>query len=256
VTGAARTVLDVLAAAVLLTVLIRVVAALTEVRLRADGWPLWRCGPAALALAVHDGAVGLGVLGLLAGVPGWLLAGPFGADAGTARALTLALAAASVLLGSALLHRRTAFPLLVMLPGRLRRRIAPDPTATWRVQLLATVEIRAARSVAEWIDARLDRTRRRSGATDEQVLAALWSPARIRLRETVGVPRTEVALLLMQAQAVMDDGSPPQERLLTLLHLVFQRAGCAGVRSVLDQAGRAPLRHGRAAAATTSPGVA
>jgi hypothetical protein len=252
-----------LLAAVAVTIGIRVVAAITEVRLLAAGWPWWRSGPVALALPLHDAVVGLAALAVLAGLPGVLLDGPLGRWIGTgpglARAAVLIGAALSVPAATALLRRRSGYPvpLPAALATRLRRWAPGDPAATCRVRLLATVELSAARASARWLGGRLERTLREADATDEQLLAGLWSPARIRLRETVGVPRTEVALLLMQAQAVMDDGAPAQDRLLTLLHLVYQRSGRRGVRAVLDQAGRSPLRHGRdgAPAWGTAPGA-
>jgi hypothetical protein len=236
-----------LLAGAVLVAAVRTATALAEARLRAGDCPLWRCGRAVPALVGHDVAIGLAGYALLAVLPARLatsLVDP-ALFAVLGSVLTLALS-------GPLLRRRRGLPLAAIgHPGAF----AQEPMMTWRARLLARVERSALRVSARWIAERLDACRRRASVTDEQLLPAVWTPGRIRLRETVGVGRTEVALLLLQAQAVVDDASPPQERLLTLLHLIHDRAGRRGVRSVLEQAVRGPLRHGRAGMPTWGPGA-
>jgi hypothetical protein len=237
---------DAVAAGAALVAAVRCTVALTEARLRAGHWPVRRCGWAPAAVAVHDVAAGLAGYLLLGALPSLALGDGPARDvlAGVATALTLAVT-------GRLLHRRRGLPLAAIgRPGAL----AQEPMLTLRAGLLVRVERRAVRGASRWIVEQLDACRRRAATTDDQLLPALWAPARLRLRESVGVGKTEVALLLLQAQSVVDDASPPRERLLTLLHLVHERSGRAGVRSVLDQAVRGPLRHGRSGAPAWAPG--
>ena len=234
-----------LLAAAVLVATVRGAVALNDARARAGDWPLWRCGPAVTALVLHDVAAGLVACALFAGLPAGL--------AGTGPVpVTVTVTVALLALGATgqLLRRRRGLPLAAVgRPGAL----AQEPILTLRGRLLAAIGHGAARASSWWVGAQLDACRRRASATDEQLLPAVWAPARVRLRETVGVGRTEVALLLLQAQSVVDDASPPQERLLTLLHLVYDRSGRRGVRTVLDQAWRGPLRHGRSGAPAWGP---
>jgi hypothetical protein len=124
----------------------------------------------------------------------------------------------------------------------------PEDPLGRRGRLLLDVERHAARAVSRWIMKRSDDCRRQAGVTPDQLLPAAWPAVRLLLRETDDREGMGLALVLSQAQAVVDDGSPAQERLLTLLQLVHDRTGPAGVRRVLDQAVRAPVRHGRTGA--------
>ena len=237
-----------LAGAVLVTA-VRAATALTDARLRAADWPVWRCGPAVPAVVGHDVLAGLGGFVLFAGLPALLLSPSLPPGPVTLVGTALALASTGLVL-----HRRRGLPLAALgRPGVL----AQEPVMTVRARLLARVEREAGRASARWISARLDVCRRQASVPDEDLLGAVWAPGRIRLRESVGVGRTEVALLLLQAQAVVDDASPPLERLLTLLHLIHGRTGRRGVRRVLDQALRGPLRHGRSGTPAwgTGPGA-
>jgi hypothetical protein len=212
---------------------VRAAVALADARRRAGGWPWWRTG-AVGAVVGYDVLVGLALAGLLIGLPAALMPGT-----GRPDLLAAGGALAAVIVSGGLVHRRRGLPLAAMLR---RRAVSADGLPTLRDRLLQRVDRAASRAVGRWVARRLDRCRRRAGATDEQLLPAVWTPARVRLRETPGAGRTEVALLLLQAQAVVDDSAPPRERLLTLLHLVHDRAGARGVRAVLDQAGRSSLR--------------
>jgi len=219
---------------------VRGAVGLADARLRAGDWPLWRCGAAVPTVVVHDVGTGLLALAVLVAVPvRWLPAGVPPVPVVAAGAV------AALLLSGVLVRRRRGLPFAAV--GRAGA-LAQEPMLTVRGRLLVRVERRAARASARWIGDRLERCSRRAGVPDDLLLPAVWAPARLRLRESVGVGRTEVALLLLQAQAVVDDASPPHERLLTLLHLVHDRSGRRGVRSVLDQAVRGPLRHGRSGA--------
>lgn len=225
-------------------VAVRAAVAAADARHRAGDWPWWRCGWTAAALLAHDVLAGVAGFVVLAVVPGNAVPGP--AAAGTAGAGTVL----ALLLTGRLLRRRRGLPVATL--GR-RGALAQEPMLTLRGRLLLRVAGVASQATSRWIDGRLEACRRRTGVTDEHLLAAVWTPARIRLRETVGVGRTEVALLLLQAQAVVEDASPPLDRLLTLLHLVHDRSGRWGVRAVLDQAARGALRHGRTGGTAWAP---
>jgi hypothetical protein len=237
---------------------VRAAVALAEARVRAGDWPLWRLGPWVTVLIVHDLAVGLAGYGLFAVLPPALLPGggaPAGAGAPAGIGGPLLSGVAGTLAGLAvagrLLRRRRGVPLrsigaAISNPGSLAR----EPLPTARERLLARIERHAERASARWIGAQLDACRRQSAASDDQLLSAVSVPVRFRLRETVGAGRTEVALLLLQAQSVLNDASPALERLLTLLHLVHDRSGRRGVRDVLGQA-----RRGAGAARVPGPGL-
>lgn len=224
----------------LLVAAVRAAVALADARVRAQEWPLWRCGRVMAGIVAHDVVAGLAAYAVLAALPAAVLAG-------TSHVLVVAVGTLlALVLTDGLLHRRRGVPLTAVgRPGAL----SLEPVITVRIKLLDRLQQVAARASARWIGASLDDARRRACVNDDELLAAVWSPVRIRLRETVGVGRTEVALLLIQAQSVVDDGSPPRERLLTLLHLVHDRSGRRGVRSILKQAVRGPLRHGRSGSA-------
>jgi hypothetical protein len=233
-----------------LTVGIRATVAVADARARSGGWPVWRCGIAVVGLVVHDLVVGLVLLGLLAALPTETAAGAafFGSSGtGSSGAVWVVLAGliATTMLTPLLLDRRRAAR-----PVRLARRLrfAGEPRLSRRDLLLQAIERRSVRATSEWLAARAEVCRRRTAATPELLLPAVWPPVRQVLRETAGVRRTDLSLLLQQAQTVADDAAPAQERLLTLLQLVYDRAGRSGVRRVLDQARRAPLRHGRSGA--------
>jgi hypothetical protein len=226
-------------------VLVRAAVAGTEARVRAPGWPLWRSGPAAALLVLHDVLVGASAVAMFAGAARGLCH-VFEVETRLAAGLVALAAIVALMVSTAWLHRRRGIGFRSVL--RPKNRVV-EPCPTLRRRLLDSVELAGARGTARWIGAGLDRARRRCGATPEQMLPALWPPARLRLREAPGVPRTEVALLLLQAQSVMEDASPPGERMLTLLHLVHARAGRRGVRGALDEARRSPVRHGRSGAA-------
>jgi len=233
---------DAVLAGVVLVAAVRAAVALAEARARAGDWPLGRCGAAVPVLVAHDVAVGFAAYTVLAVLPVRLL--PTVAALVPVPVATIGTLLALLVSGS-VVRRRRGLPFAAMgRPGALSQ----EPMLTVRGRLLVRIERRAARASARWIATRLERCRRRAGVPDEQLLPAVWAPGRIRLRESVGVGRTEVALLLLQAQAVVDDASPPHERLLTLLHLIHDRAGRRGVRSVLDATIRGPLRHGRTGA--------
>jgi hypothetical protein len=153
--------------------------------------------------------------------------------AGLGTATTLAIT-------SALVRRRRGVR-WQRLPGRAGRNRRP----TVRDTLLLAIERRANRAVSRWIAGRADHSRHRGAVTPELLLPALWPPVRLLLRESVGVSRTELVLLLRQAKAVLDDAAPAQDRLLTLLHLVHRGFGRAGVRRVLNQARRSPVHQAR-----------
>jgi hypothetical protein len=223
----------------------RVAVAWTEGRLRASGWPLLRCGPAGPALVLHDVAVGWACLAVLAPLGGWA-ARLAGLDERTTAVVVGACALGAFALSEALVRRRRGVGLRAL--ARPRHRVA-EPCPPARRKLLDAVELAGVRGVARWIDARLDRGLDRNGGGVEQLLPALWPGVRLQLREAPGTPRTEVGLLLRQAQSIMEDASPARERMLTLLHLVHERAGRAGVLAALDQARRSPVRHGRSGAA-------
>lgn len=235
----------VLASGAVLVAVVRASSAATEARLRVPGWPLWRSGVPAGLLVLHDIAAGISVAAVLAGGLRWLTAS-LGWQAGLAAGVDVLVPVVALVLSAAVLHRRRGIGFRSLL--RPRNRVV-ETCPTLRSRLLDAVERSAVRGTARWISAGLERCRRRCGATPEQLLPALWPPVRLRLREAPGVPRTEVALLLLQAQAVVEDASPPGERMLTLLHLVHDRAGRRGVRGALDQARRSPVRHGRSGAA-------
>jgi hypothetical protein len=234
-----------LTGAATVTVLIRGTVAVADARARAAGWPVWRCGIAAAGLVAHDVVAGLLLLGLLAMVPAEWAAGSASPGGSAAVWIGLAGLVAATLLTPLMLDRRRAAS-----PVRLTRRLrfAGEPRLSRRDLLLQAIERRSVRATSEWLAARAELCRRRTAATPELMLPAVWPPVRQVLRETAGVRRTDLSLLLQQAQAVADDASPAQERLLTLLQLVYDRAGRSGVRRVLDQARRAPLRHGRTGA--------
>jgi hypothetical protein len=224
---------------------VRASSVVTEARLRVPGWPLWRsAGPVGL-LVLHDVAAGISVAAALAAGMRRLTAS-LGWQDGLAAGVDALVPVVALVLSSALLHRRRGVGFRSLL--RPRNRVV-ETCPTLRSLMLDAVERAAVRGTARWISAGLERCRRRCGATPEQLLPALWPPVRLRLREAPGVPRTEVALLLLQAQAVVEDASPSDERMLTLLHLVHHRAGRRGVRGALDQARRSPVRHGRSGAA-------
>lgn len=233
--------------AAVLMLVIRAAVAITEGRVRASGWPLWRCGSAAVALVLHDVIVGWALLAGLGGAAYALLL-PFDLGDAWTTIAEVAACGAAVLASSAVLRRRHGLNARAM-AGRGRR--VAEPCQTARARLLGSIELAGVRGAARWIDVRLESCLRRSGGTADQVLPALWPAVRLRLREVPGTPRTEVALLLLQAQAVMEDASPARERMLTLLHLVYERAGRPGVRGAVEQARRAPVRHGRPGPATT-----
>jgi hypothetical protein len=234
-----------LTGAAALTVLIRGTVAIADARARAGGWPVWRCGIVAAGLVAHDLVAGLLLLGVLAVLPAERLAGSasFG-DSGAVWIVLVGLVATTLLTPLLLDRRRAARPVRLA----HRRRFAGEPRLSRRDLLLQAIERRSVRATSEWLAARAELCRRRTAATPELMLPAVWPPVRQVLRETAGVRRTDLSLLLQQAQAVADDASPAQERLLTLLQLVYDRAGRSGVRRVLDQARRAPLRHGRTGA--------
>ena len=232
-----------LAGAAVLTGVVRVVVSLADTRARAGGWPVRGCGRAAAGLLLHDLVVGAAAFAVFVLLP-VELAGRWAGESARPWVLAAGLAA-SLLLTPSLLDRRRGAALV---PGPRRRRLAAEPRPSRRELLLQAVERRSVRAVSSWLSVQVDRCRRRCAATAELLLPALWPPARQVLRETAGVSRTELTLLLQQAQAVVDDAAPAQERILTLLQLVHDRAGRGGVRRVLRQARRAPLRHGRAGA--------
>jgi hypothetical protein len=238
----------VLRSAAVLLLVARLAAVWTEARLRAPGWPLLRCGPTAYALLLHDVLVGWICLAALGGLGRWVAR-----HAGLPESAATSGAVAACLLGAALsealLRRRRGVGLRSLL--RPRHRVA-EPVPTVRRRLLDAVEFAGVRQVARWIDGEIDRGLDRNGGGVDQLLPALWPGVRLALREVPGVPRTEVGLLLLQAQAVMDDASPARDRILTLLHLVHARAGRAGVRAALEQARRSPVRHGRTGPAVWS----
>jgi hypothetical protein len=224
---------DLLLGGAALVVAVRVAVAVAQARQRAGDWPPWRLLPSVAALVGHDVVVGLAGYGLLGVVPMSVLV-PAGADL---RLVAVAGVLLALALSGRVLRRRRGLPVAALgavlsRPGTL----ALDPLPTLRDALLATIERRAGRASAAWITGQLDTCRRRCAVTEDQLLPALLAPVRSRLRESVGVSRTEVALLLLQAQSVADDASPARERLLTLLHLVHQRCGRRAVRAVLEAA--------------------
>lgn len=226
-------------------VLVQGTAAVTEARLRVPGEPVWRCWPVA-ALVLHDVAVGLAVLAPVA-----LLAERWLPRAGGVGVLVMTGAVLVALAGAAALGRRRRGPAVLALVAP-RDRVA-EPVPPLRARLLTEIERSGVRGTTRWLVAEAARCRLRCGATADQLLPALWPAVRLRLREAPGVPRTEVALLLLQAQTVMDDASPADERMLTLLHLVHDRTGRSGVRAALEQARRSPVRHGRPVATWGAP---
>lgn len=239
--GTAASVDTVLRSAAVFLLVARLAAAWTEARLRASGWPLLRCGPMAFALLWHDVLVGWVCLAALGGLGRWaVLRVGLAEGAATSGVVVACLLAAA--LSEALLRRRRGIGLRSLL--RPRHRVA-EPVPPVRRRLVDAVERAAVRQVARWIDGEIDRGLDRNGGGADQLLPALWPGVRLALREAPGVPRTEVALLLLQAQAVMDDASPARDRMLALLHLVYARAGRAGVRAALEQARRSPVRHSR-----------
>lgn len=225
-------------------VAVRMAVAAADARACTGRWPLHRCGGAAAGLLAHDALAGLVAAAAVLLPMQRLLPGPLG----TALGAVLAVAGTGWWLG-----RRQGLPLAGL--GRAGA-LARDPVPTVRDRLLTAVRQAATRDASRWIAARLDGSRRRASVTDDQLLPAVWAPARIRLRTAAGLGRTEVALILQQAQGIVEDGAPARERLLTLLHLVLDRAGRRGVRSALDQGGRVASRHAPAVPVWTPPGDA
>jgi len=236
---------DVIRAAAVLLPVALAAAAWTEARLRASGWPVVRCGAAVPALLVHDVLAGWGCLAGLGGLGRWTV-GRAGLSGPVAVAVEITACLLAAALSEAVLRRRRGVALRSVC--RPRHRVA-EPVLTLRLRLLGAVERAGVRRITRWIDVRLDRGLDRNGDGADQLLPALWPGVRLQLREAPGTPRTEVGLLLMQAQAVMEDAAPARDRMYALLHLVYERAGCGGVRAALHQASRSPVRHGRSGAA-------
>jgi hypothetical protein len=229
-------------AAVVLVVGVRAAVAVAELRPRLPGGQVWYggtdCWPV-VAVIVHDVLWGLALLGIIAGGVGWAavrIPVPTGAGpAVTVVAVGLALAASSLVL-----HRRRGIG--VGSTARPRRAVAV-PRATLRSRLLDAAEREGFRAGSRWVDRQLEGCRRTCGATPEQLLPAVWSAVRQRLREITGVSRTETALLLVRAQEMADDVSPPEERMRALLHLLHERSGRRCVAGALEQVRRTPIRH-------------
>jgi hypothetical protein len=232
-------------------VAIRGTAAVSAGQARAGGWPFWRSGPAALALVLHDVVIGAGVYAALAVLPTRLLERQLGSGGWPTALLALLGSAAALLLGPILLRRRHGVPLLLGVAGPA----GPESRHPLREGLLLAVERGALRAVSRWIAAQADDCRRSGALTAEMLLPAVWPAVRWQLRDSIGAGRTELALLLLQAQAAMDDPAPATDRLLTLLHLVQHHAGRSGVRQALDQARQTPVRHGRAGSPGWGPGL-
>ncbi|MDQ1286594.1 MAG: hypothetical protein QG622_159 [Actinomycetota bacterium] len=236
---------DVLLAAIVVVTVVRVAVAVAELRPRLPGRRVMPDGRFALtlvvALVLHDVLVGLSLLGAVMGGV-WRVLAVTSPGPGV-RTVTVAVAAGTgFALGSWSLHRQRG----VALRSTTRpRRTVAELCPTVRSRLLDAAEREGRRASSRWIDVRLERCRRQTGATHEQLLSALWPAVRLRLREVTGIPRTEMALLLVQAQAVADDVAPPEDRMRTLLHLLHDRAGRRVVAAALEETRRTPIRHVR-----------
>lgn len=227
----------ILRVAATLMVVVRVAAGAAELRLRVPG-RLW-CGRwAAAGLLLHDVLVGLALLAVMGGGARWAVA-LTPASSSVVAAVTAVTAGAAFVLAPELLHRRRG----IGLQSRFRpRRTTSEPCPTLRGRIIDLAEREGRRAASRWVGARLERCRRSCGASHEQLLPAVWPAVRLRLRDEPGASRTEVALLLGQAQRVADDASPAQDRTLGLLHLLYERAGRRAVAAALEHARRTPVR--------------